>query len=566
MDEDSVERELYHLRRSLENSEEEKLITARRAGVAEGEAKALAARAGDLEMEVAGLRESLQAAEEDASQMSEKARSLESDVAQLQSSVFSAFAELPGVCNAIKNENADGPSMKTSVMQIVHGVVVALQEKERREKEWGDKLAGLVKDLARTGVVVGGEMKGRSTAGLKEDFGDGMKGGMDVMLREFEVLVQDIVSKLEGTQGNGGQEGLLAELGKQENTNKQLKQVIVQMREVSRSQGHEAESIRKERDLAEEARLLAMSEKAFAESEANMLKEKLRRAEDMLKEKETVGNGEEKLRAHLAEAEAKARRECDALRVEEAALTENLMTERRDHQASLRREAALATEATALRADLSIATADKNMAETALENLQCVLEQFQREHTTEADVAEARCRKAVEKQAADYEVKEASLKAVYELRLEEMKRLEVRSSSTKDKEIVRMREEVRTTRTALEAALAQLQEGQDDTLDRRLVTNLVVRYIEARNKKEVLEVMARMLNFTQEEKESVGLGQHRSSLPGLLTAMFRPGEEEHAVSTEEITGDNLSDMWINFLMAETAQAEGAPHSGLQPSR
>jgi hypothetical protein len=52
---------------------------------------------------------------------------------------------------------------------------------------------------------------------------------------------------------------------------------------------------------------------------------------------------------------------------------------------------------------------------------------------------------------------------------------------------------VRQLRATLESAKASVLAGSEDSLDRALVANLVVRYVSARHDKRVLELMARIL-------------------------------------------------------------------------
>jgi len=78
-----------------------------------------------------------------------------------------------------------------------------------------------------------------------------------------------------------------------------------------------------------------------------------------------------------------------------------------------------------------------------------------------------------------------------------------------------------------------------------MVSKLFITYVEGKtNKREVLDVMARTLNFSDEEKQRVGLTSSRWSL---LPRVF--GEDK---SKGEKT---LTDLWVDFLLKEAATAE-----------
>ncbi|CAM9331002.1 unnamed protein product, partial [Ectocarpus sp. 13 AM-2016] len=201
-----------------------------------------------------------------------------------------------------------------------------------------------------------------------------------------------------------------------------------------------------------------------------------------------------------------------------------------------------------------------------------VLEAFHEEKATEVEVMNKRRQEDLASQAASFEATELSLKRSFEARLSEQAHAlerdrlkDRRAEAVLEGENARIKEELAKSRAALEAALLRLSGSCDDTLDRQLVTNLIVRYVSSHHKKQVLELMARMFNFTEEEKEQVGLSNRRPTLPGMLTAMFvgggQDGDHDPEAATAEAkasAGGALSDLWVDFLMAETAEESGQP--------
>ena len=64
--------------------------------------------------------------------------------------------------------------------------------------------------------------------------------------------------------------------------------------------------------------------------------------------------------------------------------------------------------------------------------------------------------------------------------------------------------EKRHMQQTLQTALSQLK-SQDDVVDRILLSNLLVSYFQRRKSRDILELIAKVLNFSDEQKEAVGL-------------------------------------------------------------
>ena len=75
---------------------------------------------------------------------------------------------------------------------------------------------------------------------------------------------------------------------------------------------------------------------------------------------------------------------------------------------------------------------------------------------------------------------------------------------------------------------------------------------EKEKRQQVLELMASLLHFTHEEKESVhmthlDIDSMRSKVVGAIAAPLPPSK----AILEQLEGENVSEKWISFLMAES---------------
>ena len=74
-------------------------------------------------------------------------------------------------------------------------------------------------------------------------------------------------------------------------------------------------------------------------------------------------------------------------------------------------------------------------------------------------------------------------------------------------------DEVALLRKALEQSMIRMNRMTSDNgfaVDRRIVVKLLITYFQRGHSREVLDLMARMLEFSEEEKERVGLAQQSS--------------------------------------------------------
>ncbi|XP_064998313.1 golgin candidate 4-like isoform X2 [Musa acuminata AAA Group] len=103
----------------------------------------------------------------------------------------------------------------------------------------------------------------------------------------------------------------------------------------------------------------------------------------------------------------------------------------------------------------------------------------------------------------------------------------------------------------------------DNCVDRRIVIKLLVTYFQRNHSKEVLDLIVRMLGFTEEDKQRIGFAQHAAG-KGIVRGMLgRTGRlvggflGGNSPETSSSSSDNQSfaDLWVDFLLKETEDRE-----------
>lgn len=139
----------------------------------------------------------------------------------------------------------------------------------------------------------------------------------------------------------------------------------------------------------------------------------------------------------------------------------------------------------------------------------------------------------------------------------EVEKIKVRS------EAEQARKEAQSLRRALDEAIKRLQSTSSDTsetVDRRLVANLVVSYFVQRQSRDVLDVIAKTLGLVDEERVSIGLrpldltASHGSGLlGGLFTSVTTGfvGSPRKEFVPPDAENSTLGDLWVQYLLEET---------------
>ncbi|WCJ22686.1 golgin candidate 4 [Euphorbia peplus] len=119
-------------------------------------------------------------------------------------------------------------------------------------------------------------------------------------------------------------------------------------------------------------------------------------------------------------------------------------------------------------------------------------------------------------------------------------------------------------RRVLEQSMSRLNRMSVDSdflVDRRIVIKLLVTYFQRNHSKEVLDLMVRMLGFSDEDKSRIGLAQQGSrgvvrgvfGLPGRLVGGILGGGSADANATSE--NQSFADLWVDFLLKENIEKE-----------
>ncbi|PKI46342.1 golgin candidate 4 [Punica granatum] len=118
-------------------------------------------------------------------------------------------------------------------------------------------------------------------------------------------------------------------------------------------------------------------------------------------------------------------------------------------------------------------------------------------------------------------------------------------------------------RRALEQSMTRLNRMSMDSdflVDRRIVIKLLVTYFQRNHSKEVLDLMVRMLGFSDEDKQRIGASQQGAGkgvvrgvlgFPGRLVGGILGGSSAEAQSNMASENQSFADLWVDFLLKET---------------
>ncbi|XP_023744614.1 golgin candidate 4 [Lactuca sativa] len=124
-------------------------------------------------------------------------------------------------------------------------------------------------------------------------------------------------------------------------------------------------------------------------------------------------------------------------------------------------------------------------------------------------------------------------------------------------------------RRALEQSMTRLNRmsmDSDFSVDRRIVIKLLVTYFQRNHSKEVLDLMVRMLGFSEDEKQRIGVAQQGAAgksvvrgvfgLPGrLVGGMLSGASSDTSANMAAADNQSFADMWVDFLLKEGEERE-----------
>ena len=216
-------------------------------------------------------------------------------------------------------------------------------------------------------------------------------------------------------------------------------------------------------------------------------------------------------------------------------------------------------------ADLELSQKDHHHALLSCENMQRAIEAFQAERDAENALMEEQRADAEAAMKAAHAASLDALKRSNDMKVQDVERAAnnaVRNSMNEIAELEQKVEEYRresnSSRKSLDEAIHRLQATQEDVIDRALMKNILLDWHLRRSKKErrdILEVMASLLHFTEEEKSKVGMAHvgildgGLGKVVGVVAAPLPPSK----LNPDKIEGDDLREKWVNFLIAESGE-------------
>lgn len=122
-------------------------------------------------------------------------------------------------------------------------------------------------------------------------------------------------------------------------------------------------------------------------------------------------------------------------------------------------------------------------------------------------------------------------------------------------------------RRALDQSMTRLNRMSVDSdflVDRRIVIKLLVTYFQRNHSKEVLDLMVRMLGFSEEDKLRIGAAKQGPSkgvvrgvlgFPGRLVGGILGGSTAETPTNMASDNQSFADLWVDFLLKENEERE-----------
>ncbi|ETN02858.1 hypothetical protein F442_16451 [Phytophthora nicotianae P10297] len=276
------------------------------------------------------------------------------------------------------------------------------------------------------------------------------------------------------------------------------------------------------------------------------------RIEELQAANETLQNDEREARFRAAEYEQGYMdlvTEIEKIKISNEVEKAALMAKSEEHASSIDSQKLYDLEArlTTSEADKIVAQQDAERLQRDLDALEDVLHQFQ--------VASK-----AQKERVEVELEQAKKELQTRQPLPEPTEGEVNDLKRVMEKLTKKTHECEQHREALESTATQYN-SERDVLNKRLAAQLVVAYVDSNKKGEVLQLMARMMSFTEEQKRRVGLGypiegNGGGGLFSSIIGLVAPGEGGSApVDPSAIEGKSFADMWSEFLLDEASKGK-----------
>lgn len=287
-----------------------------------------------------------------------------------------------------------------------------------------------------------------------------------------------------------------------------------------------------------------------------------------------------RLRNHLVQVEESYTREAleaeereKDLRMKLARAEEQLLSSShsmldRDRQASVQIESlqeqlqAIAAQRDRAVMDLASVQEQAHQYQTALNNLQLVLEQFQRERESQLRATQEEAQKRVDDawaQVKELQQRENHLKSQLEMAARITQEVvNIRNQlKAKDEELLHSKEEVTRLEEELRVAherINSLNSLSDGKVEKSLVKNMLMGYFNTPENKrmDVVRVIGGLLGFTHEELDKVGTGSSPPTGSWISNLIpFGPSAPKTPTRTTASAPKSFSELFVSFLESES---------------
>ncbi|ELP89566.1 hypothetical protein EIN_525210 [Entamoeba invadens IP1] len=151
------------------------------------------------------------------------------------------------------------------------------------------------------------------------------------------------------------------------------------------------------------------------------------------------------------------------------------------------------------------------------------------------------------------------------LELEELKTTNAQRNET----ITKLYEENETLKKAVEHFTQDMQSrimNESFYVDKRIVNKLLISYItKPHQRTEIVELMSKIMDFTQEEKQVLGVAKETES-KGIFSYFFGKTDEYEQAPKYDIKDKTFGDLWVEFLLRESGSLDSGTSHQVEQSQ
>jgi hypothetical protein len=212
-----------------------------------------------------------------------------------------------------------------------------------------------------------------------------------------------------------------------------------------------------------------------------------------------------------------------------------------------------------MRSDTLLLQQELDQRRLETDNLHNTLQQVKREHVAWKGRSQDDVERKLDAQRKDHEAALLEFEASWRQKIGEQEELiRLGNQRCQDEALLRRKAEIdlnaekRKMKKTLDDTLAQLRNSQADVVDRTLLANLLVSYFKRGRPLDVLQLISKVLSFSEEQEQAVGLKVPPINLIGTLYTTIVGAPPKPL----DVEGDNLAELWANFLEMEAKEAQG----------